>query len=293
MHFAWRWDASHRPSKLRTLNCLPQGWVRGDVAGGSAGVRREGQLVGAVLWQQQPGRSALVWPPGIVSQEPRQTAIQLLEAVALRIDSLGIRLACVLLDQGTDEDNRVLSASHFEHLANLSYLVCSQEHFPLARPPSPPDFEAYHPENHQRFVKLIEETYEGTLDCPGLEGLRDIDDVLAGYRAIGEFSPQRWLIVRCKGRDIGCLLLADHPDQETVGTCLHGSSRGGAWAGFGEEDCPSRTVADAVGRTFTAGPGRRRGEPSCSGSLYVVGVSAVGSCSVYIRSFPPGKEIAS
>ena len=37
------------------------------------------------------------------------------------------------------------------------------------------------------------ETYEGTLDCPVLNGLRDMSDVLAGYRSTGHYHPERCL----------------------------------------------------------------------------------------------------
>jgi GNAT superfamily N-acetyltransferase len=35
--------------------------------------------------------------------------------------------------------------------------------------------------------------------------------VLAGYRAIGDFDPDRWMIVRKQDADVGLLLLADEP----------------------------------------------------------------------------------
>ena len=37
------------------------------------------------------------------------------------------------------------------------------------------------------------------------------EEVLSGYRTTGVFDPQRWLLVRQDGEDVGCLLLADHP----------------------------------------------------------------------------------
>jgi RimJ/RimL family protein N-acetyltransferase len=235
---ALRLAFNHFPQteQIAYLEMFAGGMRRGAISmEGLLEARREGQLVGAVLWQQQPGKSALVWPPGIVFQEPEDTAIQLLEAVAVRLGSLGVRLACVLLDQMADEDDRMLSASRFEHLADLSYLVSSQEQFPTVLPPSPPEFEAYRAENHERFAKLLEATYEETLDCPGLEGLRAMEDVLAGYRGTGEFSPERWLIVRYKGQDIGCLLLADHPDQEQWELAYMGLVVGARGQGLGKK----------------------------------------------------------
>ena len=60
-------------------------------------------------------------------------------------------------------------------------------------------------------MRLVERTYEGTLDCTALNGVRDIDDVINGYQATGVFRPENWLFVRSGGQDVGVLLLADHP----------------------------------------------------------------------------------
>jgi GNAT superfamily N-acetyltransferase len=59
-----------------------------------------------------------------------------------------------------------------------------------------------------------------------------MEDVLAGYQATGCFAPERWLIVRSGGQDVGCLLLADHPrdgNWELVYMGLVPLSRGRGW----------------------------------------------------------------
>ncbi len=64
-------------------------------------------------------------------------------------------------------------------------------------------------------IALLEKTYEGTLDCPPLDGQQATADVLAGYRETGEFRPELWMFIRDGDADVGCLLLADHPaDQQ-------------------------------------------------------------------------------
>ena len=60
----------------------------------------------------------------------------------------------------------------------------------------------------------MERTYTDTLDCPQLNGVRDIEDVLAGYRACGTFAAARWLIVSRGEMGIGCLLLTDHEAED-------------------------------------------------------------------------------
>ena len=86
MHSAWRLAAFPQAEQTAYLEMFAGGMHRGDIAMESLlEASRTGQLVGAVLWQQRPGKSALVWPPGIVLPEPEDTAIRLLEAVAVRL----------------------------------------------------------------------------------------------------------------------------------------------------------------------------------------------------------------
>ena len=53
----------------------------------------------------------------------------------------------------------------------------------------------------------IEKTYQGSLDCPGLAGLRNLDEVIASHKANGVFQPDSWWIAEIDGRSAGCVLL--------------------------------------------------------------------------------------
>ncbi len=55
--------------------------------------------------------------------------------------------------------------------------------------------------------QLVESTYIDTLDVPELNGLRNVENTLAGYASTVPGVPQSWWIVRCNNTDIGCLLL--------------------------------------------------------------------------------------
>ena len=66
------------------------------------------------------------------------------------------------------------------------------------------------PRRMRRLAAMLEQSYIGTLDCPQLNGVRPVDEILSGYRSVGQFDPARWLVVRDAGRDVGCLLLAEH-----------------------------------------------------------------------------------
>src|SRR5690606_32125084 len=45
------------------------------------------------------------------------------------------------------------------------------------------------------FARAILASYEDTLDCPKLLGLRDIDDVITGHKATGRFEPSMWTVL--------------------------------------------------------------------------------------------------
>jgi len=196
--------------------------------------RRGGRLVGGILSEIQPGKTAVVWPPRLAPDEPTTTSGQLL-AVSLEFLRRRVCVAYTLLEAGMEDDAPVLRAAGFEPLADLLYLVSTEEGFPHSRPASPLEFEAYSAANHDRMARVVEATYDGTCDCPRLNGVRQIDDILMGYRATGTFAPDRWLLVRHQGEDIGCLLLADHPEQENWELVYMGLALGARGNGWGKE----------------------------------------------------------
>ena len=65
-----------------------------------------------------------------------------------------------------------------------------------------------------------------------MNGVRNVDDVLQGYRATGHFNPERWFIVRHQGEEIGCLILTDYPEHATWELIYMGllpAARGRGW----------------------------------------------------------------
>jgi len=194
--------------------------------------RRAGALVGAIAAQVQPGRTAVVWPPQTVSQEPLATARQLLAAACEGLALQGVCLAHAILEKVPRADNAILRDAGFQPLATLLYLVCPESEFPSGPPSGPLQLEPFAASKWDRLARLVEATYEETLDCPFLNGLRNVEDILAGYQATGAFAPERWFIVRHQDRDIGCLLLADHPQEENWELVYMGlvpSARGNGW----------------------------------------------------------------
>lgn len=175
--------------------------------------RTEGKLAGAIWSQPQAGGSAHLWPPQIVHGVAVELRQDLLRAALDRL-AHEVQLVQALLPQNSGDDARLLRGGGFEHISDLLYLVSLRAAFPDNEPlRTKLIFQPYSEDLQSQLAHIIEQTYEGTRDCPGLNGVRSIDDVLAGYRATGRYDSQNWLIVRSGSADdaaIGCVLLAEH-----------------------------------------------------------------------------------
>ncbi len=219
-----------RAMRLETMRTDLQG---GDSSSGILlGAYRGRRLVGAVFSQLQAGRSGIVGLPGTLSEAPPGTPRSLLEAAAQRLAGEGARLIYTILEQESEAEVDLLRQTGFTHLAHLLYLVAPESEFPRVRPESLLDFEPYSLASHQRLASVVEATYQQTMDCPGLETVRTVDDVMAGYRQMGVFDPSRWLIVRHAGSNVGCLLLTDHPRHQNLELVYMGvvpAERGKQW----------------------------------------------------------------
>ena len=199
---------------------------------GLLGAQRNGQLVGAMFSQREPDNNAIVWLPRLIEGESESIAASLLAATWKLLLQQRVAMAQVLMPGRSKSDEALLRMGGFRHLASLLYLVALERDFPPAMPRSELGFESYSVANHGRFVRTMEATYEGTRDCAGLEQVRRGENALAGYRSAGAFDPCRWLLVRHEKRDVGCLLLADHPRHDNIELLYLGlipAARGHGW----------------------------------------------------------------
>ena len=84
-------------------------------------------------------------------------------------------------------------------------------HPPAAEFPGDVVLEPYSAKTHGLFCEAIAGSYTDTLDCPSLSGMREMEDVLAGHKAVGPFDPQLWSVAVRGGKAAGCLLLSEIP----------------------------------------------------------------------------------
>ncbi|MFO7903258.1 MAG: GNAT family N-acetyltransferase [Planctomycetota bacterium] len=202
-----------RLGRARTRRLLEAAWAGAIDMEGLFHAQRQETTVGAVWGQRVPGSLAFCWPAALAAGEPEHTAELLHAAVNRYLDEAGIRMAQAMLPVQDVLSAMRLVRAGYEHLLDLDCLASSSETFPKEPPRRPFTVLAGWRGRETRLKALIERTYENTLDCTSLGSVRSMDDVLDGYRHTGVFRSDWWVIARHKGADIGCVLLADHPEH--------------------------------------------------------------------------------
>ncbi len=224
-------DLSEEERAEQINQAIGEGQQNGATMEGLFHAERDGRVVGAVLTQMQPGKTANAWLPRLANDAAPATANALMHAMCRWLEGQGAAMAQVILATVPKKDRELLDFAHFTHLSDLFYLVAVNSQFPVSEPASMLDFLPITPDGEGRFAVIVEATYEATRDCEGLDGVRKMDDVLAGYRAVGRSGTSEWYLVRCEGEDIGCLILADHPPRQNLELVYMGVVP--AWRGRG------------------------------------------------------------
>jgi mycothiol synthase len=228
---------SHLPRAERDRNVAQMLDGRIDLAG-LLGCYEFDRMVGAMLSVESPGRLLIIWPPrfrATVSQEQRLPIASVL-AVAARQFAVDrdVRLAQALLEPDDLTLDPAFLAAGFFGLSRLFYLERKVERtMPLVDPSF--EFVSYNDQLHGTLVTLVEETFEGSQDCPEVNGKRTAEEMLAGHRAQGEFDPDRWLLVRQNAAWAGCVLLTGLSDVQALEITYLGVSPNFRGRGIGQQ----------------------------------------------------------
>ncbi len=164
-------------------------------------------LVGVMVCQALPGAMALVWPPqcsGGVEQIEREN--RLLHHAAGWLRSRGVKLAQSLFPPDGIVGADSLERNGFVHITHLAYLRHT-----LVVPPhclaTPERLEFATVEaDPERFATTLIRSYEGTLDCPEINDVRTVEEILEGHRSQGIYDAQRWWLGMDASRPVGVLL---------------------------------------------------------------------------------------
>lgn len=213
--------------------------------------------VAASLIIPSAGRTAVAFISPVLSRRRIGDTTDLLRAT---IDAQNPKRFCLiqsLLDPTQRHEREALEEAGFSYLASLVYMRCSLAE-PGKRPPVAPGSQAsqppsdlvagepievrgqplnvipWHEEDRDAFVRALETSYQDTLDCPGLVGIRQTQDILAGHRAVGRFDACWWSAFYLDDEPVGVMLLnplVDRSELELVYLGLSPAYRGQGLAG--------------------------------------------------------------
>ena len=199
---------------------------------------RDGEhIVGAAWYLVQPGRVGIagsLWLPTPNAPSAAEPGTQLLAVQQEMLAARGCQLIQSWLPQSTGKAAHRLRQAGLQHVADVDCLVSLPHHWPKTEPSleSRLHFLSCRSAHQERLKAVLSATYTDTLDCPGINALRDIEDVLEGYHATGSPRKDGWWILQFDDQDVGCLLLADFPGTRQIELVYLGlipSARGKGW----------------------------------------------------------------
>lgn len=176
-------------------------------------------IAATVLAVPNPGRTALLFATQPATAEAAADTGRVIDHASRMLSESGLHLAQVLLEPKDQLTRNAFLAGGFSELAILSYL---QRPIPrkgsVDQPvwPAGVRVEPYAEDRRQDMLLSLQASYEQTLDCPGLTGLRDPSDILEGHQATGRFEPDLWTLLYIDDRPNGALLLNPATTKDTV-----------------------------------------------------------------------------
>lgn len=181
-------------------------------------VLRSGRVRGVFFAMLLPGRSAIVMTAvpgqhGIESEDQLEALRRGLE----QLEPRKLHYAQILVETPVPELRQLIEQAGLRHLARLHYLQRDAS-YPWADPPHKHEAEwlTFDERTYDEFARTLAKTYQDSLDCAELTGLRPIRDVIASHQATGRFEPHMWAVARVAGQSAAALLLAVVPQASAV-----------------------------------------------------------------------------
>ncbi|KPK99310.1 MAG: hypothetical protein AMK75_06735 [Planctomycetes bacterium SM23_65] len=208
-----------RPNEDELTAFLDQARALGtDLAQQAVAAAPDGRIVGCAAYFPMPDRTATATLPLCAAGFDRaEVQVQLLRTLRTRAAQDGLLMLQVFCEEDDAKALDILKHSDFQELAVMLF---------MERTISPADrnitldkrirWIPYGEERHDEFVRVVKESYSGTLDCPALGEIRDVNLTLQGYRRRGEFDPSLWLLAEMEDEPVACLLPVHHPEENST-----------------------------------------------------------------------------
>jgi len=169
-----------------------------------------GRVVWATLPVVSPGRTVLFFGTSAALIGPDLAPMDLgLDAICRHYGQRDLQLAQVLLDP---EDKLTINSYTNHGFARMADLIYLQKTVRRAAKPGalPADFRLlnYSEQTHAGFAAAVLASYQHSLDCPALNGVRSMEDIIAGHKGAGPFDPADWFLLQHQDQPVAVLLLS-------------------------------------------------------------------------------------
>lgn len=175
--------------------------------------KRGQRCVAAAMIISTPGRvGILLHSPALADGVDPSALSQLIAAISQKALADGMAHVQTSLAPSASADISAVASGGLWLLAELVYMRRDLAE-PVRGGAAPHDltWRSYGQFDEDQLARVIAATYEGTLDCPVIAGLRGSADVIAGHKTSGIFTPASWWIADWSSKPAGCILVNDSP----------------------------------------------------------------------------------
>ena len=198
--------------------------------------RDERELRGALFYQPVAGASGLIWLPQTQPAPMAEVEDQLVNFACRRLSKQGAKLVQSLLSPEESSLGASLERNGFSHITQLRYLRHDLQFSPrFFQSPDALSYQTYASCVAEQFHQTLLRTYEATLDCPEVNDVRKIEEIIAGHKSQGRYDPESWWLASHQGQPVGVLLLAEVPDLKSWDLLYLGVTPEARGKGFGRE----------------------------------------------------------
>ena len=169
----------------------------------------DGAVLSTVLASINPGRTAMLFVSTPRTEEEISIAVEVIQAASSALAEEGLCLVQALVTPDERREIKAFEGGGLTPIATLSYMQASlgRRHRKPVTPPEGSEFRSYRPEDRDVVEDLLARTYIDTLDCPGLVGLRAMNDIVDGHMNSGIFKPDWWTILSVGDSAVGACLI--------------------------------------------------------------------------------------
>jgi len=175
----------------------------------------DGEIAFTALQIPSGGHTAFVMMSAGAST--RDGAVQAVQQLVAGAFAQGYHLLQAMFEPEDMARREISLAAGFRPLTDLMYLSrLAHTVVPAIPPVAGVSWLEYDAARHELFKSIIADTYSGSLDCPELENLRDMEDVVCGHKAAGQFDPRWWKLLCVDDQPAGALLLSPLTQGDTM-----------------------------------------------------------------------------